>query len=333
MAMHITNLYGMNPMGTQIIAQQNVVKIARELGFIEMGLYHYPVECDTQGELRKRLDGITSAVGDGDLVIVQLPSWNLTAYDKALLDVLRLHKDIKIAVFIHDVITMMFEGAPQERLLEIIEVYNMADLVIVPSEPMLNFLCQKGLTVEKVLIQSMWDLPFEEELKTPEFQRRIFFSGNPKRFGFVSSWHYDVPLHLYTYEDYKVEGQNIHYGGWKNTTELLLEYSSGGFGLIWEQTAPASYYKYHQPHKLSTYLAAGIPVIVQKGLAREQAIIDYGLGFSVNSTQEAADIVKNITEDEYQTLVENIKNISFLIRGGFFTKKLLIDTVNYLLLS
>ena len=130
-----------------------------------------------------------------------------------------------------------------------------------------------------------------------------------------------------------LNGQNIRLGGWKNTTELLLEYTKGGFGLIWEQTAPASYYMYHQPHKLSTYLAAGIPVIVQKGLAREQVILDYGLGFSVSSLKEAADIVRNITEDEYRHMVDRIKNISFLVKGGFFTKKLLLDTVNYLLLD
>ena len=49
--------------------------------------------------------------------------------------------------------------------------------------------------------------------------------------------------------------------------------------------------------------------------------------------EEAADIVKRISEDEYQELVSNIRNISFLIREGFFTKKLLIDTVNYLMLG
>ena len=74
MTMHITNLYG--AWGTHVLAQQNVAKVARELGFTEMGLYFYPVDCDTGGELRKRLDGITSAVGNGDLVIFQSPSWN-----------------------------------------------------------------------------------------------------------------------------------------------------------------------------------------------------------------------------------------------------------------
>ena len=38
--------------------------------------------------------------------------------------------------------------------------------------------------------------------------------------------------------------------------------------------------------------------------------------------EEAADIVKRISEEEYQELVSNIRNISFLIREGFFTKKL-----------
>lgn len=330
MTMHITNLYG--AWGTHVLAQQNVAKVARELGFTEMGLYFYPVDCDTGGELRKRLDGITSSVGNGDLVIFQSPSWNDLSYDKALLEVIRAHR-VKLAIFIHDVITMMFEGAPEGNYPRLIEIYNMADLVIVPSEPMLHFLREKGLKVKNILIQSMWDLPFDGELNLPGFQREIFFPGSPMKFGFTASWNYDIPLHLFTGEEYDLQGKNVRLSGWKNTTELLLEFTKGGFGIIWEQTAPASYYIYHQPYKLSAYLAAGIPVIVQKGLAREQAILDYGLGFVVNTIEEAVEIVKNITEDEYYKLVNNIKNISFLVKGGYFTKKLLIDTVNYLLLG
>ena len=72
---------------------------------------------------------------------------------------------------------------------------------------------------------------------------------------------------------------------------------------------------------------------MKRGFAREQVIWDQALGFVVDSTEEAVDIVKNITEERYQQLVDNVKNISFLVRGGFFTKKLLIDTINYLLLD
>ena len=333
MKIHITNLYG--TWGTHALAQRNVTKIARELGFTEMGLYQYPVECDSKEELRKRLDGITSAVEEGDIVIFQSPTWNAASYDRALVNNIRTRKNIRLAIFIHDVITMMFEGAPEKNLLEFIQIYNMADLVIVPSERMLAFLQEKGLTVKKTLVQSMWDLPFTGEVKTPEFRRQVFFSGSPNRFKSITFWNQDVPVCWFTNKEFEIgkNGKNILPSGWKNTVELLTAYTEGGFGLVWEQTDRSEYYKYNQPHKLSTYLAAGIPVIMQKGLVHEQTVSEQGLGFIVDSFEEAADIVTNISEEEYYQLVNNIKNISFLVRGGFFTKKLLLDTVNYLLLG
>lgn len=331
MKMHITNLYG--AWGTHGLAMRNVTKIARELGFTEMGIYQYSVKCDSKEELRRRLDGITSALEGGDMVIFQSPSWNATSYDRALVNNIRTRSNVRLAIFIHDVITMMFEGAQEEALLELVEIYNMADLVILPSERMLSFLQKKGLKVKKVLIQSMWDLPFIEDVRVPEFRRQVFFSGWPERFKSVMSWNQTVPLHWFTNGELETSGRNIQPGGWKNTVELLTEYMEGGFGLVWEQNERSGYYRYNQPHKLSTYLAAGIPVIMQKGLVHEQTVSGQGLGFIVNSFEEAADIVENISEEEYYQLVNNIKNISFLIRGGFFTKKLLLDTVNYLLLG
>lgn len=332
MKMHITNLYGMHPRGTQIISQRQVVKVAKDLGFKEMNLYRYPVECDTKRELRKRLEGITSSVEKGDIVIVQLPSWNLIGYEKALLDVIRMQEDIKIAVFIHDFIPMMF-GSTEADYQETIEVYNMADLLIVPSEALLGVLREKGLEVEKVLFQPMWDFPFSGDLQMPEFRRQIFFSGSPERFQHVTSWNYEVTLKWFTHADFKADEQNIKVEGWRNMIELLAEYTKGGFGLVWEQTSQSHYYRYNQPHKLCTYLAAGIPVIMQRGLLHERTVQERGLGVVVDSLEEAADVVKNITEEEYQELVMNIRNISFLIKEGFFTKKLLIDTVNYLMLG
>ncbi len=333
MALYITNLYGMDSGTTQISTQRNVVKTAEKLGFTELGLYYYPIENDTESELRKYFDGITSAVFERDIVIFQASVWNNTKYDKRLFEVLRLQANIKIVVFIHDIIAMMAENTPKERLLKIIEVCNMADLVIVPSELMIIFLREKGLKVEKILVQSMWDLPFEEKLKRPEFRRKIFFLGFSGKCEFAESWKYDVPLHIVTADDYEISGQNIYLSAWKNTSELLMEYTKGGFGLVWEQTKLDDCYKYYQSYELATYLAAGIPVIVKRGFTREQVIWDQALGFVVDSTEEAVDIVKNITEERYQQLVDNVKNISFLVRGGFFTKKLLIDTINYLLLD
>lgn len=330
--MHITNPWGENPRETGVMARQNVAAIAGELGFKELPVWRYQAVSAVKSSLRKEAARLVSAVKDNDIVVFQSPSWNQGAYDRELLKEIRRRRNIRLAVFIHDVMPMM-QGGTQQDYQQVIECYNLADLVIVPTEIMLDFLRKRGLTVKKTLIQPMWDLPFSEELSEPKFRRQIIFSGPPERFPFAASWNYEIPMRLFTDKKTELKGQNVQQEGWKNTTELLIEYTKGGFGLVWEPGDWQDYYKSSQPHKLAAYLAAGIPVIMEKGLIHEQTVLDYGLGFVAASLEEAADRVKNVTEEEYHRMADNTKHIGSLIRGGFFTKKLLIDTVNYLMLG
>ena len=318
--------------GTAVIAQRNAVQIAKELGFREMPLRGLRVEDYTYRELKNRIYGIITGINAGDVVIFQSPTWqgNSLYYDKLLMDAFRFH-NVRTAILIHDVAPFMF-GGTEETYKKIIDIYNMAELVIGPSQSMLTFLREKGMTVEKVLVQILWDFPFGDELRIPEFQRQMIFSGSPDRFRFLASWKYNTPLRLFQ-KDCQLDGVNIHFEGWKNTTELLVEYTKGGFGLIWEQSENPEYYKCILPYKLGGYLASGIPVIIQKGLSPEPIIQKYKLGFVVESLDEAAHIVQSITEEEYYKLIDNIKNISFMIKKGMFTKKLLLDAVSELLLE
>ena len=147
---HITNLYGVNN-GTALIAQHNVAKIARELGFTEMALQSCQIKDDTYSELKKRLYGITAAVEDDDIIIFQSPTWqnNSLLYDKELLNTIRFHLNVRIAILIHDVMPFM-KGGTEDDYKRTIEIYNMADLVIVPSKRMLVFLRARGLSVKKI---------------------------------------------------------------------------------------------------------------------------------------------------------------------------------------
>ena len=83
------------------------------------------------------------------------------------MDEIRRHRNIRLAIFLHDVLPMMF-GATEEEFQQMIRIYNRADLVIVPTESMMDFLQKRGLAVKKVLIQPMWDFPFSGELRDPE---------------------------------------------------------------------------------------------------------------------------------------------------------------------
>lgn len=112
---------------------------------------------------------------------------------------------------------------------------------------------------------------------------------------------------------------------------LLLELAKGGFGLLWYgDDFWRQYMGYNNSMKLSTYLAAGIPVIVPQGISNQYLIEKNRLGIAVNSLEEAVDRVKDITEEEYRGYAESVGRFAMLLRNGYFTKKLLVEAVHLL---
>ena len=83
-----------------------------------------------------------------------------------------------------------------------------------------------------------------------------------------------------------------------------------GFGLVWDGSSLFScdgnsgeYLKWNNPHKFSLYMASGIPVFVWVESALASFVIDHNLGFTINSLNEIEDILKNLTIEEYETLL------------------------------
>ena len=109
MKLHITNLYGMARESTATIAQNAVQKIASQLGFRELGIYFYHASAETVEERSRRLDGILASVSMGDVVIFQTPTWNGLEFEREFLSKLKL-LNVKIIVFVHDVIPLMFKA-------------------------------------------------------------------------------------------------------------------------------------------------------------------------------------------------------------------------------
>lgn len=312
-----------------MIAQNTTAEIAKSLGFNELAIYFYDINVDNSRELSCRIDGILSGVANGDIVFFQSPTWNDMRYDEAFIAKLQAYRDIKIGIFVNDVLPLMFES--NEYLLKrVVTLYNQASLLIVPSDRMLRFLQKNGLTVRKTVIQQCWDYPTAAHLEIPMAKPYLNFIGNPEKFEFVRNWQYEFPLHLFTAPTEIVKG-NVTFEGWQYTTNLISKLSKGGWGLVWAQGHVKKYMEMCVSYKLSTYLAAGIPVIVEEDLSNQEIIRKNDLGLVVESLEQAINILKHMTPADYQAKAANVKRFSFLLREGYFTKKFLLDAVHKIL--
>lgn len=337
MNIHITNIYGQSFTSTALKAQNRVADVARTLGYKELGIYSYDMNSDTQETLYSRIDGVIASVGYGDVVIFQYPAWNGTRFDEVFMHRLDHYKGLRKIFFVHDVPSLMFENN-RYLLGRQIELMNQAEVVILPSKKMADFLIPEGMTVKKIVIQKMWDFPVPIDWTIiPQFKKVINFAGNPDswKFEFVKEWVYDaVELRITSQKADWARGKNISFLGWFNDDVLLVDAlrKSGGFGLLWSDDSYwREYMEINANYKLSAYLAAGIPVIVNNNIAEKDIIVRKKLGLTVDSLDEAVHKIESMSEEQYNEMAANVALFSNLIREGYFTKRLLIEAVFKLL--
>ncbi|MFK4899315.1 sugar transferase [Lactococcus petauri] len=334
MKKYITNLYGHGQESTAMNAQHMITNLAKSLGYSEIGIRGHNVSADTEREREVRIEGILASVSQDSLIIAQVPTWCGIAFDEILLLQLRQRAE-KFVVFVHDFVPLMFVNN-RYLMKRYLEAYNLADLVILPSIKMAHLLQAEGLSTPYI-IQEIWDhVTLLEDLGRPSFEKKLNFAGNITRFPFVKDW--KGPLLLDVFSNSSIEeGQTLHFKGWMPDDALLRALNQGGFGLVWSENIDnqdeREYSEMNVSFKFSTYLAAGLPLIVNRGLAKQDFVEKYGVGFVVSSLDEAVDLVKGMSFEEYAALQERVQRISQLVREGFFTKKMLVEAQSFLYLG
>lgn len=332
MTVHITNIYGFARESVAQSAQQMVAKIGcQNLEMNELGIYVYQLPEESQQSLNARFDGIIASLAYGDTVIIQSPSWNSIEWDQAFIDHLNLYPDIKKIIFIHDIVPLMFESN-RYLLPKFIKYYNQADVLIVHTEKMYHFLRQNGLEEKPHVVLHFFDHPAIglDYSITPQNNKLINFAGNAQKFDFVKNWHNpDIKLQVFSNPQQSYPEQNLEVIGRKSDPVLLDELrNTGGFGLVWsEDPYWSEYMKLNASFKTSTYLASGIPIIINNEAAEKDTIKRKNIGIVADSLEEAQEKVLHISDEEYSQMVKNVDSFAKLIREGYFTKKALTEAV------
>ena len=99
---------------------------------------------------------------------------------------------------------------------------------------------------------------------------------------------------------------------------------------VWDGEKPdtcaggtGEYLRYNNPHKLSLYLSAGLPVIIWKEAAEAEFVERTGAGLTVASLYEVKEILDNMTEEQYKGYASAAETIAEqLKRGSYMTAAL-----------
>lgn len=210
-----------------------------------------------------------------------------------------------------------------------LNLYNSCNVIISHNEIMSKFLRDNSVTTPIIDLE-IFDYLFEgvnENLPFDINNPVIAYAGNLNKSPFIYSLDSNkmkFKLNLYGVGVDKDINDKILFKG-SFTPNDLPKNIKANLGLVWDGECDSSdefdnlknYTKYNNPHKLSCYIAAGIPVIVWRKSAAASFVKKYDIGYTVNDIYE----INNLDFSDYNKKLKNIEQIRNKIIDGYFTKK------------
>lgn len=246
----------------------------------------------------------------------------------------------KYILFIHDIDTI--RDVSNKNIKNEINIFNNMYAIIVHNEKMKDFLIDNGVKT-KIIVLELFDYLLNKEYPNRDYKlgKSVAFAGNLAKSEFLQREEIkdlNIKFNLYgpNFNSKNIKGKNIKYNG-SYGPEVIPYEIEGSFGLIWDGISLnecagsfGNYLKVNNPHKLSLYIAAGLPVITWKKAAIADFIKKYDIGFTVDSLYDIEKIISSMDNKQYETYVQNVKKIQEKVCTGYFTKRAL-DEVEKLL--
>lgn len=301
---------------------------------------YIPLICKVSNDINYNYQIIKNSLlllKSGDCIILSLALYFPILKLKDLLDIIK-KQNIKIIIFVHDlnVIRRGFNyfqpwvrlSIPKHEIYnEEYEILKRADYIIVHNYKMYDVI-KKSFKKINILTLNCFDYLsnyIDDKKCIYEYNNSIVIAGNlsinKAKYIYLLPKTNNFYLYGVGYND-KITQSNVKYCGSFYPNELIPQISKYSFGLIWDGKSIntcngtfGNYLKYNNPHKLSLYLAAGLPVIVWTKSAIAKFVIDNNIGICVNNLNEINDKISKIN---YDLLKNNAIKIGEKIRKGYF---------------
>ncbi len=282
-------------------------------------------------------------VSENACILMQHPAPKETRLPEDILWRIKKEKKARIICLVHEVEELREEYDTELRREEFRIMKNLGDVFIVHNEVMRHFYIRQGVDADKVIPLQIFDYVSGTENADKSYEKSVTIAGNLmlEKSAYLKELGKLVPLKVHLYgpnfsEKIAENAPNIEYHG-SLAPDLLPEKLDRGFGLVWDGDSVdtcsggfGEYLRYNNPHKLSLYLASGLPVIIWNQAAEADFVIENNVGITVASLYEVNTILDKITPEEYAVLAENARKISCMLKTGEYTKRAVRMAEDYL---
>lgn len=281
------------------------------------------------------------SAGNGDNILIQYP-YRPMLLNRILFGVLRVGRKIKkydVSVLIHDLSGLRDEiPEDMDRTVKLKnELYMMRSCSLIYHNEKMRDVCENILPAYSYYILGLFDYLYSGGICLREYcdMPVVMVAGNlsKDKCGYVYELSSvdGVAFDLYGANYDGQDSENVRYRGKFSPEELIL-HLDGQFGLVWDGDtvetcggARGNYLRYNNPHKLSLYIAAGVPLIVWKQSALAGFVEENGIGICVDSLKELPGIFKTLDDDKYRKMITNIERIKEEISNGMQLRHIFMD--------
>lgn len=271
----------------------------------------------------------------GSLLLIQYPNIDTGSVSKKFLKILQKYKKSKLITLIHDINELRSSSEDQVKEFSFSFFLENTDFFISHNSKMSDYLVNRGFDQNRIVSLELFDYlapDFSLDQSQKSFNKDLTIAGNL----LTSKVEYlkylkkldKINFHLYgvNYKPEDFSSENTTYHGKFDPDELPSKLTHG-FGLVWDGISAdtcdgefGKYLRYNNPHKLSLYIASGLPVVIWKQAAEAKIVEENGIGILVDSLYEAETILQSITQNEYENYLKAIQNLSEKVRNGYFLK-------------
>lgn len=316
-------------------APNDVNKICKELGWrkVEIKMASHGMKKVFFALFRTPFQWIKIGKMSREYVLYQYPMYGGTKIAKLMIPIIQKVFSSKVIVLIHDLESLRYHKSDRE-----IQFIGSCSYIICHNGKMKKYLVSKGVDADKIVELEIFDYLCETKACITHANQReksIAIAGNlsANKSGYIyklieNNPTLKVDLYGVGYERQKAKS-NVEYHGSFSPEELPSKLCSD-FGLVWDGPEIISccgnygtYLKYNNPHKLSLYMVAGIPVVTWKEAAIADFVKEHQVGIVVDSLMELSRALDGVTNEQYAKMRMNAEMIGAKLRNGFYFRRAL----------